>query len=392
MTSKSPTRDRLTWISYFQAACFGWIIYGFGPAVQLLRTDLHLSTTVTALHSLFLATGSILAGIIGAGLTHRVGRGVLLRMASFILLSSTIVFVSTHTVALTLLSALFFGLAGSTIVQSTAAFLDAHQGDSAPSAISELHAVTAGIGLFSPVLIGLSVSLDLGWRTAVLVVAIGIVTLELVRGRFIHPYSVQNIEQEQNLNEPSSSLPWLYWSCLVVMVCTASTEFSMLFWSSELLQQQGGLGAGASTAALGCVVGAMFIGRWLGARLATKFDAETLYLALLVLSLVGFLIFWLDDQAVIMMVGLTLTGLGMSVHFPLGIARAMRASAGQTDRAAGIISIGAGLASGIAPFALGTLADRASTHTAYAIVPIVLTVGIFFANFNRVDATQKQGI
>ena len=171
------------------------------------------------------------------------------------------------------------------------------------------------------------------------------------------------------------------------MVCTAATEFSMLFWASDLLSGQGHLASGASAAALGCVVGGMFVGRWGGAELASRFNPERLYLSSLVIALLGFLIFWQSAVPAIMMIGLVLTGLGMSVHFPLGIARAMHASVGQADRAAGIVSIGAGIASGIAPFALGTLADHTSTHTAYAIVPMVLIVGITVAKSNPVLVT-----
>ena len=37
-----------------------------------------------------------------------------------------------------------------------------------------------------------------------------------------------------------------------------------------------------------------------------------------------------------------------------------------------MLSIAAGLASGVAPFVLGALADRAGTHTAFLLVPGLL--------------------
>lgn len=386
MSARIPNRDKPTWISYVQATCFGWVIYGFGPAVQLLRSEWHLSATTASLHSLSLAAGSICAGLIGARLMHVISRGVLLHSASFVLLVATVLFVCAPSTAFTLLAAALFGLAGSTIVQSTAAFLNQHQGLAAPAAISELHALTAGIGLFSPILIGLSVSLGWGWRGALTVVIAALAVLEVIRGKVVSGYGTTTSTKTQSPDAQvvHSALPWLYWSCLIVMVCTASTEFSMLFWASDLLVQQGHLQTGASAAALGCVVGGMFIGRWSGAQLARRFDPESIYFGSLVLSLVGFLIFWQSHEPVFMLTGLGLTGLGMSVHFPLGIARAMQASGGQPDRAAGVISIGAGLASGLAPFALGALADHTSTHTAYGIVPSVLVIGLVFTRFNRV--------
>jgi fucose permease len=128
----------------------------------------------------------------------------------------------------------------------------------------------------------------------------------------------------------------------------------------------------------------MFVGRLLGARLTIKFDSENVYFSSLLLSLIGFLMFWLSSIPTVMVIGLTLTGLGMSVHFPLGIARAIRASDGHSDHAAAIVSVGTGVAGGLAPFILGTLADSVGTHFAYAIVPCVLVLGIALTRANRV--------
>ena len=50
----------------------------------------------------------------------------------------------------------------------------------------------------------------------------------------------------------------------------------------------------------------------------------------------------------------------------------MQASGGRPDRGAGRVSFAAGLASGAAPFALGALADRTGTHTAFLLVPVLL--------------------
>jgi fucose permease len=102
------------------------------------------------------------------------------------------------------------------------------------------------------------------------------------------------------------------------------------------------------------------------------------------------MLFWLSSIPVIMLIGLTLTGLGMSVHFPLGIARAIRSSVGHSDRAAALISVGTGTASGLAPFLLGALADGVGTHWAYAIVPTVLVIGIVITRFNRVPLHSEK--
>jgi fucose permease len=85
-----------------------------------------------------------------------------------------------------------------------------------------------------------------------------------------------------------------------------------------------------------------------------------------------------------MLISLTITGLGMSLHFPFGFERALRASGGRADRGGGKLSIGTGFASGVAPFALGALADQIGIQGAYVIVPICLVFAITIATFRPV--------
>jgi MFS family permease len=392
VSARIPNRDRPTWISYLQAAFFGWGIYGLGPAIAFLREDLHLSRTVASAHSLTAAAGSVCAGLLSKRLIAALGRGQVLRYASFAMAIGLTAFSLGKTIAITLPGAALFGLAVATFVQGTAAFLDKHQGVAAPGAISELHAMAAGVGMLSPVLIGIGVSSQFGWRPAFLIGVVGILLLEVLRGSNVGIYgkksaqlsTAESVGKLSEHHDAPGPLPKAFWYALVVMLCTSSTESPMLLWSSELLRSQGHLAKGLAAAAIGCVVGGMFVGRLLGARLTIRFDSENVYFSSLLLSLIGFLMFWLSSIPTVMVIGLTLTGLGMSVHFPLGIARAIRASKGHSDRAAAIVSVGTGVAGGLAPFILGTLADGVGTHLAYAIVPFVLVTGIVITRANRV--------
>ena len=74
--------------------------------------------------------------------------------------------------------------------------------------------------------------------------------------------------------------------------------------------------------------------------------------------------------AVAVVPGLALCGLGMAVHYPLGIARAIRRRRrraarrhGPSDLAAPASSLGTGFAIGLAPFLLGFLADMSASGT-----------------------------
>jgi fucose permease len=234
-------------------------------------------------------------------------------------------------------------------------------------------------------MVGIGVTVGWGWRPGIQVAAVGVILIEIIRGKNTDVYGPRAVEDEvSDHHDVPGPFPSLFWWSWLILVFTASMEFSMLLWAPEVLSTQGGLTKGASAAARATLVGGMSIGRLVGARLTSKFDSEFLYRGALILSLIGFLGFWLSTSATIMLISLTITGLGMSLHFPFGFERALRASGGRADRGGGKLSIGTGFASGVAPFALGALADQIGIQGAYVIVPICLVFAITIATFRPV--------
>jgi fucose permease len=385
VTIRRPVRDKTTWISYLQATCFGWFIFGFGGALQFLREDLDLSRTVVSFHSLAMSVGSVTAGLATGAIIKRTGRGLMLRYASILLATGILFFTLGQSLPFTLIGVAFTTCAGSLIIQGTASYLAYQQKQAAPAAISELHAVASSIGLLAPVLVGIGVTVGFGWRPGIQVAAVGVIIVEFIRGKNTDVYGPKAVaDQESDHHDVPGPFPSLFWWSWLILVFTASMEFSMLLWAPEVLSTQGGLTKGASAAALATIVGGMSVGRLFGAQLTAKFDSEFLYRSALIISLVGFLGFWLSSSGLIMLISLTITGLGMSLHFPFGFERALRASGGRADRGGGKLSIGTGFASGVAPFALGTLADQIGIQGAYVIVPICLVLAITIATLRPV--------
>jgi len=385
VTLRRPVRDKTTWISYLHATCFGWFIFGFGGTLQFLREDLDLSRTVVSFHSLAMSVGSVTAGLATGVIIKRTGRGLMLRYASVLLATGILFFTLGRSLPFTLAGVAFTTCAGSLIIQGTSTYLAYQQKQAAPAAISELHAVASSIGLLAPVMVGIGVTVGWGWRPGIQVAAAGVILIEIIRGRNTDIYGPKAIaDEESDHHDLPGPFPRIFWWSWLILVFTASVEFSMLLWAPEVLSTQGGLTKGASAAALATIVGGMSVGRLIGARLTTRFDSEHLYRGALALSLLGFLGFWLSNSGLIMLVSLTITGLGMSLHFPFGFERALRASGGRADRAGGKLSVGTGFASGVAPFALGALADRIGIQGAYGIVPVCLVLAITIASLRPV--------
>lgn len=390
MTTYTPVRNRATWVTYTQAVGFGWFVFGFGPALSLLRDDLGISRSMASLHSVFMTIAGLIASLLIPRLIRTIGRGRILQASSFVMTLGMIIFCTGHVLPVTILGACVLSFGASGIVQGTNAFLNQQQGLAAPVAITEMNALAAGIGFLAPVCVGLGFSTGLGWQYGFAISGLILLTAELMRGSRVSQYGTPSHNaQDTTHHDNEGPLPKIFWWALVAMICTSGTEISMLLWGADLLHTQAHLAKGAASIALGCIVGGEFLGRVVGARVASRVDHEFLYRFSIMAALITFLGFWLAPHASLMVPLLALTGFGMGMHWPLGISRAMRASSGRPDRAAAFVSVGTGLAGGLAPVILGVTADHVGIHNAYALVPLFLLTASLSAYKFRVEVKDE---
>lgn len=368
-----PRRDRATLITYGQFAMYGWFLYAFGPSVPLLRDEYGVTSTVAALHGTLLAVAALLVGLGAPRVVRHLGRGGSLRAGSVLLIIGVLIYTAGNSLAFTMLGAFVAGLGGGLVAVFGNAHLSAHQGEAAPSALSEAAMMSAVFGMIAPLTLGLGVAIGWGWRPGLLVTALGVLALELLRG----PTTAFNDTElpHDQLPEPEP-LPHLFWWAWGVLVSLVGVEFCLILWSSDLLRLRGGFGPGAAAASLTSVVAGMALGRGVGSVLARRLDTERLLMGAIALAFVAFAAAWLSNGALPILIALFATGCGVGLHWPLGISRAIRATNHQADRASARVVVGAGLASGGAPFILGALADAFGVHTAFLVVPVLLVVAL----------------
>lgn len=383
-------RDRSTWITYVQVGLFGYFLYSFGPSIALLRDESGTSRAVASLHGTAMAVGSVAVGLAAPYVVRGIGRGRMMRTGSLLVAVGLALYVAGGGVlALTLLGILVASVGGTLALVGANAFMPDHQdrGPATPQAMSEMHAFGAVMGLLGPLAVGLAVGLAWGWRPAVVAGGVAFLVLEVVRGRRVHEFDGRFGEEgeEHPRNAPFSRT---FWIALVVFTCSAGLEFSLTFWGSDLVRERAGLGDAAAAAAIATIVGGLAIGRVVGSQVVARFDSETVLSNSFALSVVGFAIAWVSTVPAIMLGGLLVTGLGMGLQSPLGIGRAVRAAGAQVDRAAGLTSVAAGAASGVAPFVLGALADAVGVHTAFLIVPVLGITGAVLVRLARVDFAE----
>lgn len=365
----APDRDRLTLLVYGQLGLWGYFLFAFGPVVPILRDELSISNTVAGLHVTMISAGSIVAASLYPRLARTLGRALTARVGMAGLAVGVTVLCSIDVLGVTLTGAFIAGGFGSLLVTGSAVILRERHGEDAPAAITEANAVAAAFGLIGPALIGTAAALDLGWRPVLLGVVVLAAALAFTLGSEEIPDGVAPAQGTRG------HLPRAYWGAWLVVAMVIGIESSMAVWSSDLLRDRAGMGAGAAAAGVSVLLAGMLLGRVVGARLARRGPANVL-LGALFLAGGGFIVFWTATTPAMGLAGLAVTGLGMALHYPLAVTAAIEAGDGHPDLAAGRAALGVGVAAATVPLAMGAVSDAAGIQTAFGLVPILLAVAV----------------
>src|ERR1700722_2687037 len=105
-------RDAPTRLSYAVVAGYAFWLYAFGPALALLRTELHFSYTMLGVYSVLWSGGAAGAGLVFAPVTRRLSRASLMRFSALGAAAGMGLFVAARSVTGTLLGAFVAGFAG----------------------------------------------------------------------------------------------------------------------------------------------------------------------------------------------------------------------------------------------------------------------------------------
>lgn len=367
-----PVHDRPTLVSFASLASWSWFVYGFGASLALLRDDQGTTPAVAGLHSTALALGGILGALITPRLSHRFGRGAVGRAAAIgTALCITAYLWPGMPVGGTLASILVACFFGNIVVVVVNSFIATHQGPASPAAFTESLGLSALMGLLAPLGIGLAAGTVLGWRAGLLVSVVAFVLVEVWRGRGLAVYGGAG---EVRTRKEAGPLPGRTWWALAAGTAYIGAEFCLSLWGADLLRDRAGLGPAAAAAGLSTILGGMFVGRVIGVRFAERVPSERLLRVSLLAGFGAFAIVWFATSPAVILGAMFLTGVGLSLVWPLSIARIIRAAAGNADRASALALAFTTTAIGLAPFILGWLAGMLGVHTAFLLVPVLLGV------------------
>jgi predicted MFS family arabinose efflux permease len=391
-------RDGPTILVYAQLSLFAFFLYAFTPSVTLLRDEEHVGDAVAGLHGTGYAAGVVVVSVVARRVLAATGRTRALWLFMATLSVGIVAYVSAPLLWLTLAGALVCGAGASGIAITVAPILLARHGAAGPAAVTEANGIAAAVGVLAPLALAGSIALGAGWRPALLLFVVLTAALYAAHRLLADrsgagapdaalPPAGPSVADPVVGGPPADAHPaagpgdggphgpglgrqfWL--SCAIVVACVG-LEFSMTLWSAELLRERDGLTPAAAATGVTAIVAGMSVGRLVGSRVARRRSVDAMLAGAFALTAAGFGVFWLSTVGWLAFAGLAVCGLGMALHYPLGIARCIRAAAGREDLASSRVSLGSGLAIGAAPFVLGLLGDAAGVRDAFLLVPALL--------------------
>ncbi len=360
-------RDAPTLLCYGALAAYAYWLYAYGPALALLRSELHFSYAVLGVYSAIWSVGAALAGVSFAPVARRLPRAPLLWSSAAAATAGIALFTASRTVALTLIGGALAGFAGTVLLTCIQAILSDRHGDRRGQALVEANVGAAGCAVLAPLMLGLFQATPLGWRAALALPVLALAGLYL---RYRH----------QPLPPPPPGRPTgrqarLSLSCwlLAAMVAVGiAIEFCPIYFGTEVLTSTGLRTAQAATAMSAFYLG-ILLSRIGGAVLIRRAGRTVLLLCVsLAVTTAGFGMFWLATQPALAIAGLAVCGIGLANLYPLSLALTLAAAPGNADTANARTQLIGGLFVVAAPFLLGILADHFGLHAAFTVEPVLI--------------------
>jgi MFS family permease len=366
-------RDRSTWLSYSAVGFLAFDLYAFGPALALLRPELHLSYAMVGVHSAAWASGTIAASAGYRRAVGLLGRRHVFWCSSLGLAAGSILFALAYVVALSLIGAVMMGFAGTLLLTAAQALLSDRHGRRREQALVEANIGAGACGVVAPLLLAGLGQTAATWRVAMVVPVFGMAVAWLVYRHVTLP----EVPPAPRPHADRSPLSSSYWILAVLVALGIGIEFCLIYFGAELLEHTEHLSTGEAGAALSLFYAGLLGGRMIGGRLTrTPGRAAPLVLISLGVLSAGFVVLWLVPVLIPALIGLFVAGLGVANLYPLSASLALATAPGHADIANARVQLLGGVVSLTAPLVLGALADAVGLTAAFAVEPLLIVASV----------------
>lgn len=375
-------RDKTTWVGYLLIGYYCLSLSSMGPIVPFLRDEQQLNYTVSSFHFSAWALGGILAGLFGRLIIRKFGCSLAIWVCGVGVAVAITILLAMKSAVFTIGAGVIGGACGSTMGQGIVSVMSERFGSNRSIGLTEANIFGSLFAFVAPLLVGQCIQLGFNWRVAMLVPLAMYCLLWLTSRKTFSAFSAAATE-----GFASGALPLRYWFFWFVIWFSVASEWSIMYWTSEFLEKGKGLIRQDAIQAISIFLLTMLLGRIAGLKLARRFDLGKLLTVVSVVAVAGFLTYWLGPNPQISLIGLAVTGLGMSNLYPLSFSQAIGAAEGKAGLAAGRMSISTGTAVLTTPLAMGAIGDRFGITNSYAIIAVLLTLAMILL---AVASVRKQ--
>lgn len=362
---------------------WAWFLYSFNPAVPFLQNEMGLTAGQAGLDGTASAAGSVLAALVLPRLAGVLPRRWLLTGTLCLFGIGVAGLMGAHSLPWTLTGVLVLTIGGNASIAVANAGLVMRHGARSHAVIAEANGIAAALGVVATLTLAWTLGSGWGWQPAV-AGGIAIAALAAVAvARYWCTDSPMDLPAQtpSRRRRPAPVAPpvrtrGVFIAYVVLLVCGIGLEFCTTYWGAGFVLERTGASAGLSTAiAAGFLLG-MAISRIAGGRLTAWMEPSAIVGCACVLSIVGWALLWTSRAPVPALLGLVVLGLGIGVLYPMGVSLMSAHAPISPDRTQAVATLVGGLAAGIAPLALGSLADAVGTWLAFLVVPLFSVVGV----------------
>jgi fucose permease len=338
--------------------------------MPFLRSELHISYGVGALHFSALACGLVVAGISGHAVIDRLGVTRTVGLGALVISLGALSVLFGQNVFLTVGGAWLVGGGGSHMGQALIATLCERFGEHRARALTELNVSSSIFASLSPLMVAAIIGMGIYWK-AVLVIPVLVLSAICLAIRGTNTASLKLAAREAGAPQ---SLPKVYWLYFAIIFLSTAGEWSIGFWCTEFLEKVVHVSRVSACGGLSVFLGAMLFGRAVGSRVLASVKSRWLLPVFTLVAALGFIVFWFSRSFPLNMIGLAILGVGESNVYPMALAAAIGSSGGQTAKATSRMSLSTGAAILSAPLALGMLADRQGLFISHGIIACVFVL------------------
>jgi len=373
----SPRMRGNTWPSYAGFGTAAYLLYTAGAAGPYLRSQLALSEVEVGLHSTALAVGLVLAGALVVKLAAHFGEFAVRTAGLCAMLIAIPLLALAPSIVATLTAATLIGFGAGGMLGYATARLGATGGT-----VARLRLARAGVwgmvgALVGPIIVAVGAGAGPGWFLGLLP-PVGLLA--------VIAFDLRATSSNEIVGSPgvgAGRLPKAFWRAWSFLAAAVAVEFSIVFWGASLVERRAEVPLPEATAIASLFIAGMLIGRLglslgLGARQQIRRSVG----AGLALAAIGASLTWVSTAPLVSAVGLFVSGLGVAILYPLGVAAALAAAPRQPSQAGNRLTMASGLAILVGPFGLGAVADATGVVAGWSVVlglvafSFVLTFGL----------------